>query len=106
MTKIAYNACYGGFDLSIEAAELYEKLSGRKLGRLMIGDRKYVSGAGGLERDDQYLIEVIETLGDKANTRVSKLAIKDIPEGTLYRIDGYDGYESVRTIDDYDWKIA
>lgn len=72
----------------------------------MFGQRECVSGAKDIERDDPYLIKVIETLGDKANTRVSKLAIEDVPVGTLYRIDEYDGYESVMTTDDYDWKRA
>lgn len=30
----------------------------------------------------------------------------NVSVGTLYRIDEYDGYESVMTQDTYDWKVA
>lgn len=59
-----------------------------------------------IERGDPALIQVIEELGDAANGRCAKLAIEDVPAGTAYRIDEYDGNESVATKDSYDWKIA
>jgi hypothetical protein len=51
-------------------------------------------------------VQVVEELGEDANTRFSELAIADIPEGTKYRIDEYDGSESVMTVDDYNWSVA
>ena len=46
-------------------------------------------------RSDLDLIEVIETLGDKANGEHADLQIAEIPDGADYEIDEYDGNESV-----------
>lgn len=94
MTKIVYNACYGGFSLSDAAIERYAEIKG-----ITIYDRA-------IERNDPALVQVVEELGDKANGSCTELFITDIPAGTLYRIDEYDGLESVMTIDDYEWKVA
>ena len=59
-----------------------------------------------IERNDPALAQVVEELGSKANGSYAKLRITEIPAGTLYRIDEYDGIESVETIDTYDWKVA
>lgn len=58
------------------------------------------------DRSDPILIQVIEELGEKANSWTAKLAIEDVPKGTLWRIDEYDGRETVATQDSYDWQIA
>jgi len=58
------------------------------------------------DREDPTLIQVIEELGEKANGTCAKLAIEDVPAGTLWRIDEYDGRETVATQDSYDWKVA
>lgn len=50
---------------------------------------------GSLDRNDPLLIQVIEELGDEANTRVSKLTIVEIPDGVEYSIGEYDGMEHV-----------
>ena len=57
-------------------------------------------------RFDPFLVQVVEDLGEVANGKYANLAIADIPAGTKYRIDEYDGLESVMTIDDYEWFIA
>jgi len=57
-------------------------------------------------RDDPVLIEVVETLGEKANGDHAKLYIEELPSGTLYRIKEYDGIESIETKDDMDWFVA
>jgi len=57
-------------------------------------------------RSDPALIQVIEELGDKANGECAKLRIEDVPKGTLWRIDEYDGNETVATRDSYEWQIA
>lgn len=59
-----------------------------------------------IERDDETLIRVVEELGDAASGECAKLAIRDIPSGARYRIDEYDGNESVVVVDEYDWKVA
>ena len=59
-----------------------------------------------IERDDPFLVQVVEELGEESNGRCANLQIAVVPAGTLYRIDEYDGNESVLTPDDYKWKIA
>jgi len=121
MTKIAYNACFGGFGLSEEA---FESLLDRKgiawrseeSGFKVLGNLYYRSdtedGADQLlsdkdwDRSDPDLIAVIEALGEKANGAFADIKIADIPAGTRYRIDEYDGNERVMTVDDYDWDEA
>lgn len=68
--------------------------------------RKTLPSDRNLERHDPVLIQVIEELGDKANGRYAKLKIEDVESGTLYRIDEYDGMESVATRSTYEWKVA
>lgn len=60
----------------------------------------------GIARDDPLLVQVVEELGEKANGCHANLKIREIPTGTKYRIDEYDGSESVMTIDDYEWETA
>jgi len=50
---------------------------------------------GSLERNDPILIQVIEELGEKASGDLSKVVIKDIPDGIEYEIDDYDGMETI-----------
>lgn len=113
MTKIVYNACYGGFGLSDEAIEMYLNLKGFKFTRTKDRWGSDFSVEGwedfyyrDIERDDPVLVQVVETLGDKADGSFAKLEIEDLPKGTLYRITEYDGYESVETKEDLDWKVA
>lgn len=46
-------------------------------------------------RGDSLLIECIETLGEKANGNHAKLKIVNVPDGTSFHIDEYDGIESI-----------
>lgn len=59
-----------------------------------------------IPRDDPTLVQVVEELGKEAGGRHAALVIEDVPAGTLYRIDEYDGMESIRSQDSYEWKIA
>lgn len=59
-----------------------------------------------IDRADPALIQVIEELGDAAGGQCSSLAIRDVPDGSKYRIDEYDGNERVMLADDYDWQTA
>lgn len=114
MTKIVYNACYGGFSLSDEAIRMYLDLKGYKYTeeKDRWGTNFDVEGMEGfyhrndIDRADPVLAQVVETLGDKANGSCAKLRIEDLPKGTLYRITEYDGYESIETNYDIDWNIA
>ena len=60
-----------------------------------------------IKRNDKHLIQTIEELGEEANTTVSKLTIVEIENGRWYKINEYDGYESIeyRDIDD-EWELA
>lgn len=131
MTKIVYNACYGGFGLSKEAVLRYAELKGIKLYEyveprwknmgihmwIKVPQEEYDKLSQKeqrdvwfhdcvIERTDPILVQVVEELRDKANGRCAKLAVQDLPKGTLYRIDEYDGYESVETRDSIDWNVA
>jgi hypothetical protein len=74
-------------------------------GRFDASNRLYFSDRD-IERNDPALAQVVEELGESAGGSYSKLRIVEIPAGTQYRIDEYDGRESVETHDSYDWKIA
>lgn len=142
MTKIVYNAYYGGFSLSHEATMRYAEIKGITLyveetperpalvnhyylcpfdewkqindeerkqpaapGRFDASNELYFSDRN-IERNDPALVQVVEEMGEAANGRCAELQIAEVPAGTQYRIDEYDGLESVMTIDDYDWKVA
>ena len=47
------------------------------------------------KREDPIFIEVVEKLGEKANTRFSDLKIVEIPDDLDYVIDDYDGVETL-----------
>ena len=98
MTKIVYNACYGGFGLSDEAKIRYRELTGN------VGNENF--DVYGIDRADPILVQVVEELGYAAGSWGADLMIEEVPAGTKYRIDEYDGIETVMTIDSYDWKIA
>ena len=112
MTKVVYNACFGGFALSNEAMDRMVELGyDLKLNsrynpntKSKYGDtaQKYECwGYVDCSRHDPILVQVVEELGDKANGICAKLAIAEV--SGPYRIDEYDGYESVETPDSYDW---
>ena len=48
-----------------------------------------------IERNDQYLVRVIEELGDDANGRFSELKVVNIPDEVEWQIEEYDGLEWV-----------
>ena len=54
-----------------------------------------------VDRHDPVLVQVVEELGDKANGEHAELCIEEVYGP--YRIDEYDGNESVMTSDDYNW---
>lgn len=60
-----------------------------------------------LDRTDPTLISVVEIMGSQAASgRFASLYIEEIPVDTQYRIDEYDGIESIITKEDDDWKTA
>ena len=94
MTKIVYNACYGGFGLSEKAFARYKELGGTSDYHLDI------------VRTDPILVQVIAELGEEANSWGAKLCMIALPAGTKYRLEEYDGFETVMTFEDYKWETA
>jgi hypothetical protein len=137
MTKVVYNAKYGGFNLSREACLRYWELQGKEVWiengdfmntftvwlvppeeqlkqpenwhslpleeRIAFNEQysKQTWYDHNVSRHDPILVQVVEELGDKANGMCAKLAIKEV--SGPYRIDEYDGNESVVEPDGYDW---
>jgi hypothetical protein len=54
-----------------------------------------------VDRHDPILVQVVEELGEEADGDCAKLAIAEV--SGPYRIDEYDGSESVKQPDGYDW---
>lgn len=99
MVKIVYNACYGGFSLSEKAVEKYAELKGLSYFALEAGGRD-------IPRNDPALAQVVEELGREADGDCAKLLIYEIPAGTKYYIDEYDGMEHIIEFDDFLWETA
>jgi len=69
---------------------------GKKINKLPDDDRYWYHGD--LERDDPILIQVVEEMGEKADSKFAKLEIVEIPDDVEWQIDDYDGYESIHEI--------
>lgn len=91
-TKVVYNACFGGFGLSDKAVARLKELGST------INDT-YLPWE--FPRHDLLLVQVVEELGDEVNTWASKLCIKEV--SGPYRIEEYDGAETVYEPDGYNW---
>lgn len=90
--KVVYNGCYGGFSLSEKAtAMLYE-----------VGALNDEVDYWSIERHNPHLVKVVEELGDLASSSFSNLKIAEITS-PIYKIDEYDGAESVITPDRIAW---
>lgn len=68
--------------------------------------KKYFFGERDFKRTDLLLVQVIKELGEEANGMCAKLHIEYLPKGTKYRINEYDGSESIETEHDIRWTIA
>ena len=79
--KIVINRCYGGFSVSDEVC--------KEMGL------DYPHQAEEY-RTDPKLIELVETLGEKANGSYARLQVVEIPdEATDYYIEDYDGVNTI-----------
>ena len=114
MTKIVYNACYGGFVLSEAATDRYWELKGVSVRRELcngyatwiLQSHNHPVYVDTEDRTDPCLVQVVEELGPEASGECSRLLIEELSPGTLYRIEEYDGLESVTTQDEYQWSVA
>jgi hypothetical protein len=112
--KVVYNACYGGFSLSLKAIEwLAEHAADLELKTYIqsafTDKRKFFIGTlvGSWFDDKRHhkdLVAVVEALGNEVNGPCAKLKIMTI-DLNQYRIDEYDGFEEVITPEDSDWII-
>lgn len=85
MTEIVINTCYGGFDLSSDALDLYATKSGRDH-----------DGYGfDIPRDDPHLVAVVRELGAKADGMCASLKVVEIPNEVEWEVKDYDGVEWV-----------
>ena len=98
MHKVVINTCFGGFGLSTEALDYLEDKFGLQVIRDRFGGRLEVN----LERHDPRLVEVVEVLGEKASDSCARLVIEEVIS-PVYRIEEYDGRESIETPDSLDW---
>lgn len=110
--KIVINASYGGF---CPSDAVFEELIKRGWSvtdyndhgdyenpdaQLVRSTLKILSSYGFVGSDEQYrtnqdLIDVVETLGDKSNSKVSKLKVIEVPDDAEWTIQEYDGNEWV-----------
>jgi hypothetical protein len=122
MGKVVYNACFGGFSISKECAEKMAEL-GNDEAKEILADyhkRQFERPTSGFSpfssmwygylretpRHDETLVKAVEALGAEASGSHAKLEIEELPPNTLYRIDEYDGSESVMTQSTYDWILC
>ncbi len=96
MIKVVYNDCYGGFGVSEKA---FQKL--KDLGV----DYKDSYSVWNIPRHDPRFVQVVEELGKEASSMYANLKVTTI-EGNKYRIDEYDGMETVIEPDDIRWIVV
>lgn len=102
MYKIVYNACYGGFSLSKEASEMLNKMKGMVVCNVEYG---YIDDEDVVPRHDKDLVDIVEKLGSKrASGDCAYLQVAEIDSNT-YRIEEYDGSESIITQDKQNWVV-
>ena len=122
--QVVYNNCYGGFGLSDKAVQWLEKNACEETREYLAERRElwnHTDHSGmtieeymgydliydyELPRHDDDLVRCVETLGTKdASGRCGNLVIKEL-SGRMYRIDEYDGKESVIDGHYCDWIVA
>jgi hypothetical protein len=90
-----------------QISHLYVYCTPRYQGKILHGHLKDIINVRDIDRTDPVLVSVVETIGpEAASGRFASLEIHEIPDGTLYQIDSYDGLESLITQDDDDWLVA
>lgn len=125
--KVVYSRCFGGFGLSEKAIQRYFQLKGWELITVEgdFGSKFHFKGPlpegittedvmehldemddiywydGDVDRTDPELVQVVEELGAEADGSFAKLGVAEV-EGP-YRIDEYDGRETVMEPNDYQW---
>ena len=103
--KIVINNDYGGFSLSHEAFLLLRKMGNENALKEPDYGEKWSDGSGPREkgfgdnfcrdipRNEPDLIKVVKKLGKRVNGGCASLKIINIPDGTIWQIEEYDGME-------------
>ena len=105
--KVVINQDFGGFGLSdyammayLQKKEIKFKIETDTQGNSHFyynnskDDKEYIWDTD-IERNDPALIEIVEELGEKANSRYSNLEIVEIPDDVEWVIKEYDGREHI-----------
>jgi hypothetical protein len=85
--KVVINKSHGEFDLSDAALKRYNELDG-------YGHKK----TRNIARDDVYLIQIVEELGEKSWGHYAELKIVEVPDEVDWVIEQYDGREWVAEV--------
>lgn len=114
--KVVINRCYGGFGLSDQAFEMLLDRKGieweKSPAKNTFSSPFDYYDKGHVGEDDHYLwyrnvinddadradpilVQIVEELGEKVNTRFSDLRVVDVPDDAKWYIEEYDGYEHV-----------
>ena len=96
-TKVVYNSSYGGFSISLAALERMQELGFK--GEAAVSE-EYVA-LYDCTRHDPILVQAVEELGPKANGTHADLSIATV--SGPYRIQEYDGSETVMEPGNYKW---
>ena len=110
MKKIVINTCWGGFGLSDAAIKRYAELKGLNLVQKIedighmnyttlyylneVDDKNYFTDHS-IDRDDPFLVQLVEEMGNESNGGFSDLKVVEIPDDVEWEIDEYDGREHV-----------
>ena len=101
LTKVVYNISYGSFSISDEALKRMQELGFTGEFSKSWCPSKDAVWLIDCPRHNPVLVQVVEELGSKANGFGSDLKIAEV--FGPYRIEEYDGSESVIEPDDYEW---
>ena len=112
---VLYNNCYGGFGYSKKAVEEYNKrlpagstkinveVGGGLFSRMLCEGTKEEGGSEQkfvweIERGDPLMVQICLELGDEANGKHAKIAMREVPRKfeKHYVIGEYDGLEQVQ----------
>jgi hypothetical protein len=89
MQKIVINDRHGGFGLSEEALAVYN---------LAYNSNTALDYDANIPRNDPVLVRIVETLGERANSRYSRLKVVEIPDDVEWTVCEYDGCEWVAEV--------
>ena len=107
--KIVVNKCFGGFGVSQQAVEwLLAHGANPKDVRMQdsgLTDSKWVYTVCTMSRHHPLLVQMVETLGESADGGSASLMVLEIDQ-PMYRIDEYDGRESIEEPSHVQWDNA